>query len=159
MALPTLTFVDLFYFIMSENPCMNKNQFGWGPNHIRLHLRVGDHTTWFWRWSWDNGLWTLSFGLIISWSRLLAHVGSGPNILPGVWVFIRFLFSLLFYIWILHIPWQFPCGAPISTDTRNTGHDFHSLDLLFLIHLLADRTKCFFTNPKMGRNSFGKPGQ
>ena len=27
-----------------------------------LHLRVRDHTTWFWTWSSD-GLWTLSFGL------------------------------------------------------------------------------------------------
>ena len=114
-----------------------------------LHLRVRDYTTWFWRWSWD-GHWTLSFGLsqfhgCDSWLMWEVALTS--------FRMCEFLsvFCLLFYIGILHIPWwQFPCGAPISTDTRNMGHDFHSLDLLFLIHLLADRTKCFFVNPEDG---------
>jgi hypothetical protein len=44
-----------------------------------LHLRVRDHTTWFWRYVGDDGLWTLLFWApTISWSRLLACVWSGP---------------------------------------------------------------------------------
>ena len=36
--------------------------FGWGPvtYDFTLHLRVHDHTIWFWRW---DGLWALSLGL------------------------------------------------------------------------------------------------
>ena len=67
MALWTLTTVDLFHFIMCEDPREEKFieiTFGWGPGHIWLH------TTLEGRWPhymilevcWD-GLWTLSFGL------------------------------------------------------------------------------------------------
>ena len=55
MTLRTLTIIDLFYFIMCEDP-MSRNSieiaFGWGPGHtygFTLHLRLCDHTTWFWR--------------------------------------------------------------------------------------------------------------
>jgi hypothetical protein len=54
MALRTLTTVDFFYFITCEDPHEQnfiKLAFGWGPGHIwlHLHLRIRDHTTWFWR--------------------------------------------------------------------------------------------------------------
>ena len=73
MALQTLTLVDLFYFIMREDPHEWKFiaiAVGWRSGHIWLH------TTLEGPWphyvilgvSWD-GLWTLSFGL----SRFHGH--------------------------------------------------------------------------------------
>ena len=54
MTLQTLTTIDLFYFIMSEDSHEYKFieiAIDWGASHIWLHtnLRVRDHTTWFWR--------------------------------------------------------------------------------------------------------------
>jgi hypothetical protein len=68
MALWTLTTIVLIYFIMCEDPLELKFievTFGWWHSHIRgtLHVRICDHTTWFWRCVGTGGLWTLSFGL------------------------------------------------------------------------------------------------
>jgi hypothetical protein len=54
MALWKLITIDLFYFIICENPHEYKlieKAFGWGPGPIWLHttLMIHDHTTWFWR--------------------------------------------------------------------------------------------------------------
>ena len=54
MALRAFTTVDLFYFIMREDPHEQKCieiALGWGliTYDFALHLRVRDHTTWFWR--------------------------------------------------------------------------------------------------------------
>ena len=50
MTLQTLTTVDLFYFIMCEDPHEYKFMVE-GPvtYDFTLHLRIHDHTTWFWR--------------------------------------------------------------------------------------------------------------
>ena len=75
MALRTLTTIDLFYFIMCEDPHEQTSieiAVDWGSGRIQydftLHFRVRDHTTRCWRVCWD-GLWTLSFGL----SQLHGH--------------------------------------------------------------------------------------
>ena len=49
MALRTLTAVDLFYFIMREDPHEQNILEGPGTYDFTLHLRIRDHTTWFWR--------------------------------------------------------------------------------------------------------------
>ena len=54
MALWTLTTVDIFYCILCQDPheyIFFEITFGWNPvtNDFTLHLRVRDHTTWFWR--------------------------------------------------------------------------------------------------------------
>ena len=53
MALQTFTTIGLSYFLMHED--MHEWEFvaiafGWGPGHVyfTLHLRIQDHTTWFW---------------------------------------------------------------------------------------------------------------
>ena len=81
-----LTTVDLFYFILCEDPHEHKLieiAFSWRPDHIWLHTTLKD----LWRHymivevCWD-GLWTLFFwALTISWSRLLACVGNAPKLL------------------------------------------------------------------------------
>jgi hypothetical protein len=55
MALRTLTNIDLFYFIMCEDPHEYKNHQNsiWLKDPVTydftLHLRVRDHNTWLWR--------------------------------------------------------------------------------------------------------------
>jgi hypothetical protein len=67
MALRTLTTIDLFYFIMCEDPHewkFNEIAFGWGPNHIWLHTTLEGPWPHYMilEVCWDN-LWALSFGL------------------------------------------------------------------------------------------------
>jgi hypothetical protein len=47
--------------------------------NFTLHLRVGDHTTWFWRCVGTAFGHLFFLALTISWSRLLARVWSGPK--------------------------------------------------------------------------------
>jgi hypothetical protein len=67
MALRMFTIVDLFYFIVCEDP--REFEFieitiGWGPSHIWLHIALEGPWPHYMNLevSW-NGLWTLSFGL------------------------------------------------------------------------------------------------
>ena len=83
IALWTFIIVALFCnFIMCKDPHEFRSieiGFGWGPGHIWLH------TTLEGLWPHDmilevcwESLWTLSFGLTISWSWLLTRVWKDP---------------------------------------------------------------------------------
>ena len=86
MALWMLAVVDLFYFNMCEGPyelSFIKIEFGWGSSPLWLHTTLEGpwpHYYMILEVGWDGGLWILSLGLsqLISWSRLLARVWSGP---------------------------------------------------------------------------------
>ena len=88
-ALWTLTTIDLFYFIMCENPHAQK--IHWNS----IWLRAWSHTTSHYTWGsmttlHDFGsvlgrpLGTFLWALTISWSRLLAHVWSYGRGEPAV---------------------------------------------------------------------------
>ena len=67
MALRTLTTIDLFYFILWEDPAWIEtpwNSIGWGPSHIWLRTTLEDMWPHYMilKVSWDS-LWTLFFGL------------------------------------------------------------------------------------------------
>ena len=88
----------LIYSILScARARMNRNSLKWhlieGPVTFgfTLHLRVYDHTTWFWRCletTFEDFFWAL----IISWSRLFARVWSYLKVCGCT--SIRWLFSI-----------------------------------------------------------------
>ena len=109
-AFRTLTTVDLFYFVMCEDP--HEQKFieiasGWGHGHMSLHTALEDP----WPHLHDVGgvlgrpLDTFFWALTISWSRLLARVWSGPCACerPVTWYSIHQSLS------------------SFSSDTRQTG--------------------------------------
>jgi hypothetical protein len=66
MALRTLTTIDLFYFIMCDDPHEQEFielAFDWGSSHLWLHITLEDPWPQYMilEVCWDGGLWTLSF--------------------------------------------------------------------------------------------------
>jgi hypothetical protein len=78
LALQILTIIDVFYFILCKD--LHENYWMRDWSHMTGHATIEDPWPHYMilKVSWD-GLWTLSFGLTISWLRLLACVWSGPK--------------------------------------------------------------------------------
>ena len=73
MALWTLTTVDLFCFIM----CENLYEIHWNSIWLRSRSHMASHYM-ILEMCLGRPLYTFLWALTISWSRLLAHVWSGP---------------------------------------------------------------------------------
>ena len=108
MALRTLTFVDLFYFIMCED-----------PHEIEIYWISFSHYTWESMTALhDFGgvvgrpLDTFIWALTISWSWLLAHVWSGPKLIA------QFAFKMdntnIFFGFDLHVCGVKGGGSPLE---------------------------------------------
>ena len=102
----TLTTIDLFYFIMCEDP--HEHKYHWNSIWLRARSHMASHYTWgtmttllhdfegvrYWR-PLDTFVWALTN----SWSRLLVHVWRGPKLSQAAKAslksgfFLSFLFS------------------------------------------------------------------